>query len=526
MRGTERPCRSFFGQMSTYLDLSGRKLNHNTGTLGTILGTSDDIARHLVGFNRIVKHLRVLGISTKIESARLADGSNAFGNIADDVEKLSGLINAKSADILRAVTSSHTVISETLSKVSLFESREQGESQTMLDDIIRNLSSLSEKHGRSSIAAQQVVSQSDEISRSIGEIVGSLQFHDITRQQIEHVTEVIDDLGERISRLNGTENALSAARDLCVSDVCRLQMNQLASAKREFVSAVGGAMDSFRTIAGTVVEISREAAALVEATGAAGSSFLTRLKTDVTKIVVTLKENGEANRGLLSAVESVAATISDLAAFVGSIEEIGVDIGLLALNAQIRAAQTGSEGAALGVLAEAVRNLSEDARKQTLAISEALTHISTTAQGLGRGGTDEDEVPELDEMVERFGGLLDSLEGMDGQVASFINRMKEATNEVETTIRGLISGIRVHERMESVLSGAIAALEKIDREAREFGPPTGGGRDGGYLKRLEDRYTMHKERSIHRSIIQTVGPAAPFPHKEPEGDFGENVELF
>jgi DNA-binding ferritin-like protein len=515
-----------FDQMSAYLDISGKKLNSNTGTLRTVLGTSDDIALHLVGFNRIVKHLRILGISTKIESARLAGGNNAFSNIADDVEKLSGLINAKSAAILHAVSSSHKVISETLSKVSLFERREQGQSQTMLGDIIRNLSSLSEKHERSSTAAQRVVGQSDEISRSIGEIVGSLQFHDITRQQIEHVTEAIDELGEKLSSLKGTENALSEVRDLCLGDVCRLQMNQLTSAKREFVSAVGVAMDSFRNIAAHVAEISKEAAALVDARGTAGSSFLTRLKTDVAKIVLTLKENGQANRELLSAVESVAATISDLAAFVDSIEEIGVDIGLLALNAQIRAAQTGSEGAALGVLAEAVRNLSADARDRTLSISEALTHISSTAQGLGRGGTEEDEVPELDEMVERFGGLLDSLEGMDGRVASFINRMEEGTNEVETRIRGLISGIRVHERMESVLNGAIAALEKIDREAGQFGPPTAKGRGGSYLKQLEDRYTMHKERSIHRSIIQTSGPMPSFSHKEPEGGFGENVELF
>jgi methyl-accepting chemotaxis protein len=526
LEGHREALQKLFDQMRAYLDLSGRKLNSNTGTLRTILGTSDDVALHLVGFKRIVKHLRVLGISTKIESARLAGGNNAFANIADDVEKLSGLINAKSADILRAVTSSHKVIGETLSKVSLYEERGQGRSQTMLDDIVRNLSSLSEKHERSSIAAQRVVSQSDEISRSIGDIVGSLQFHDITRQQIEHVTEAMDALGEKMSRLRGTENALSAARDLCVSDVCRLQMNQLESAKREFVSAVGGSMDCFRTIAGNVVEISKEAAALVDATGAAGSSFLTRLKADVAEIVRKLKENGEANQGLLSAVESVAVTITDLAAFVGSIEEIGVDIGLLALNAQIRAAQTGSEGAALGVLAEAVRKLSEDARGQTLSISEALTHISSSAQGLRRGGTDEDEIPELNEMVERFGGLLDALEGMDGEVASCINRMEGATKEVETRIRDLISAVRVHETMESSLSGAVAALAKIDGKARQFGPPTGEVRDAGYLKQLEDRYTMHKERSIHRSIINTIGPMAPFPDKEPEGGLGENVELF
>ena len=385
-----------FEQMNTYLDLSRKKLSHNSETLLTIVETSDNITLHLAAFNGIVKHLRILGMSTRIESARLVDSHDAFSNIADDVNRLSDLINSKSAGILQAVMSTHKVISETLSKVNLFEAGQQGQSLTMLDDIIRNLPSLSEKHELSSTAARHIIERSEEIGRNIGEIVSSLQFHDITRQQIEHVIKVIDELSDKMASPKERENLTNFP----IGNVCRLQVNQLNNAKQEFVSAIGGAMESFRRIAGNVREISKEVAGLAGATGASDASFLARLRSDVAKIIATLNENEEANHRLLTAVESVVATIGELTTFVGGIDEIGVDIDLLALNAQIRAVHTGKDGAALGVLAEAVRSLSDDARVQTVSLAETLTRISAIARGLGRAEGDRDETEEPDGMVE------------------------------------------------------------------------------------------------------------------------------
>ncbi len=522
LEGYMEALQKLFGQMSAYLDLSRKKLCHNSETLLTILQTSDNIALHLVAFNRIVKHLRILGISTRIESARLVDSHDAFSNIADDVTRLSDLINSKSAGILQAVMSTHGVISETLSKVSLFEAGQQVQSLAMLDDIIRNLPSLSDKHELSSTAARHIIERSEEIGRNIGEIVGSLQFHDITRQQIEHVIKVIDELSDKMTSPKERESL----PDFPVGDVCRLQVNQLNSARHEFVSAIDGAMDSFRHIAGNVREISKEVAALAGATGASDASFLARLRADVARIIATLNENEEANRRLLAAVESVVATIGDLTTFVGGIDEIGVDIDLLALNAQIRSVHTGKDGAALGVLAEAVRSLSDEARDQTVSVSETLTNISGVAQGLGRAEGDKDGIGDLDEMVERLGGLLDSLADMDGQVTSLVNLMGGTTNEVEMEIESLISGITVHERMKNELNRVVAGLAEIEKEAGKLGPASGENHDTAYLKQLEQRYTMHKERSIHHSSVHAHGPALPFIHHGPEQGLGENVELF
>ena len=104
--------------------------------------------------------------------------------------------------------------------------------------------------------------------------------------------------------------------------------------------------------------------------------------------------------------------------------------------------------------------------------------------------------------------------------------MEGTTNEVEAEIKSLISGITVHERMESELNRVVAGLAEIEREAGKLGPATGESHDTAYLKQLEQRYTMHKERRIHHSSIHADGPTLPFLHKGPEEGLGENVELF
>ena len=65
-------------------------------------------------------------------------------------------------------------------------------------------------------------------------------------------------------------------------------------------------------------------------------------------------------------------TVGEIATFVGDIEKIGEEIKLIALNAQIKSAYTGDEGAALGVLAEAIQRLSIDAIDHTGAVSAYL----------------------------------------------------------------------------------------------------------------------------------------------------------
>ncbi|HIJ94804.1 MAG TPA: hypothetical protein HPP94_03490 [Desulfuromonadales bacterium] len=99
-------------------------------------------------------------------------------------------------------------------------------------------------------------------------------------------------------------------------------------------------------------------------------------------------------------MKKVAQTICDIAIFVTDIETIGSEIDLIALNAQIMAAHTGSEGAALCVLAEAIKRLSDEAIHQTDSVASILKKIHSATELLSVGADEKQHGGRLTFMQE------------------------------------------------------------------------------------------------------------------------------
>ena len=70
--------------------------------------------------------------------------------------------------------------------------------------------------------------------------------------------------------------------------------------------------------------------------------------------------------------------------------------------------------------------------------------------------------------------------------------------------------------MEQTLNNAIRDLGRIGAEARQRFPEQKTAEQAAYIRELESRYTMHRERDIHRG--------APGPVKTES--LGDNIELF
>ena len=69
---------------------------------------------------------------------------------------------------------------------------------------------------RCSSSVADVSAVSDEVYRAIGDVVMSMQAHDIVRQQIEHVDEALTDLRHGLS--TGTAGADDRGRGLRTAD--------------------------------------------------------------------------------------------------------------------------------------------------------------------------------------------------------------------------------------------------------------------------------------------------------------------
>ena len=502
--------------MGHYVGRAQNEIQGSAETLREILGLLDNVAGPLSGFKKVNKVLRMLGISTKIESARLGQSAAGFDTLASDVGELSVQVNDKAAIILRRKDELARAIEQTLTGVLNSGARQHDQVIAILDRTRVSLQELTAINTRCSSSVASVSAVSCEVSRSIGDVVMSMQAHDIVRQQIEHVEEALSEMKQGL--------AMGAAGADDVACVCELQTAQLRHAGSELDFAVQTIIDSLREVARKQSGLSAETSGMAGMADQAGGSFFTEMEKDISVVSDALLESSKVNRALCVAMGTVAETVSEIATFVGDIEKIGEEIKLIALNAQIKSAYTGEEGAALGVLAEAIQRLSIDAIDHTGAVSGTLQAIIAVTDRLNEGVSVETSglETEVHDMVATLSGLLQSLRQVNDTLQRSLRGMDAAVTLLSSDIEQVIGGITVHRKVSQVMDGAIGGLSGIVAEARRLAPASGAGN----LDQLAERYTMQSERRIHESLKDGPGAGGKMPPPADADELGCNVEFF
>jgi methyl-accepting chemotaxis protein len=531
--------------------LSGAEsaFEHDLKTLRQTLEIMNGIRKPLESFKKLVKILKILSISTKIESAQIGKGQTGFITLADDVEKLSVEIDEETKKIAARVLLLDTIVKQNISQISSLENNQHREVYIVLDDIGSSLISLKSKNELSREGADLISGQTEEISRHIGEVVGSMQFHDITRQTIEHVGEVLDNLAQKLSAENlqgsieKTENNNNHIHIIGeAGDICELQRAQLDDAKQQISNATGNIIEHLLQIKDNIIEVARKAGSLAGIADESSLSFLSKIESGISTAILSLGTFARASHDLSEAMDIFLKTTADVSGSVNDIEEIGAEIQLIALNARIKTAHTGDEGAPLGVIAEAIQSLSSDANTEKMAVSTALNEVNLAAHDV-RSCTREDQgnkASEADNVIRDFGGFADALRSANREITSLLNNIGTLGERLGDDIARTVLALTVHEKYERVIENALAILDLIITESRQVAPHVESGTKSEYLRHLEKNYTMHSERKIHSRFAGSNGDFAAksgsdkgnipvqFINSKPEThqEFGDNVELF
>ena len=503
-------------EMGRYVGNARQEIAASSATLGEILALLEQVAGPLSGFKKVNKVLRMLGISTKIESARLGQNAAGFDTLASDVGDLAVQVNEKAGVILNRKEDLAKAIEHTLTGVLNSGAQQQGQVLGILDKTRGSLANLTTINTRCSLAAASISAVSEEVSRNIGEVVMSMQTHDIVRQQIEHVEQTLSELKGRLG--SGCAGADEVAW------VCELQAAQLSHAAKELDAAVQAIIGNLKEVARKQSGLSAESRAMAGVADQTGGSFFSEMQRDISVVSRALSESSQVNRNLCVAMGGVADTVGEISSFVGDIEKIGEEIKLIALNAQIKSAYTGEEGAALGVLAEAIQRLSIEAIDHTTVVSQTLQAIIAVTQNLNNGVSSDTATleAEVHGMVTGLSSLLEVLRGVNEALLGSLSRMDDAVTLLSSDIDRVTTGITVHRKVSQVLEQAVLGLGAITAEARRFAPESG---QGANLDELASRYTMHSERKIHQALFDTAPLGQLAAHDSDEG-MGDNVELF
>jgi hypothetical protein len=525
--GTASPSRGLeqlVDRLEIYFESSGREMGDIEGGLDKMLGGLSVVDGEIGAFMRLVRMLRILGISTRIESARLTRRDTGFDTLSEDVIQLAkGIEHHLEIMTARKLDLRHQ-ISATLMRIASVHKQRGATARDVLTETRGSVVSLRHAHARSAEAATGVAALSGAVSSHIRDVVTSMQFHDITRQQIEHVRDALLEL--RSSSVAATD-APGAAE---VAAGCELQSAQLELAEQTLLPAAGKIGEALRRIVTDVIDLSLRAREIAGSSGNTGGSMLERLEKRLSPAIGRLLDEAEASRGLSTVLREVATEAETMAGFMSDIEQIGSKIEMVALNASVKAAHTGEEGAALGVLAEALARLCADTRHQSERASSALRSLLAAAEQIG-GGLDAGHSRESAVKAEEFGGellvLTNSLRDIDQKMTALLTRMDTAVRALSADIDATLRRYSAPEMARAVLGPAVRNLRSTGQAARAAAPSGTGQLD---LGRIAARYTTGGERSVHDAL---TGAAAAGQELAASGaapaagsEFGDNVELF
>ncbi|MHC1789250.1 methyl-accepting chemotaxis protein [Solidesulfovibrio sp.] len=490
----------------------------------------DELSGILSEFSKIVKHLSMLGIATRIESARLGADSRGFTTLADDVEKLAHQIVEHCAGIAgRIETLRGHVTSARDRNLSILDT--QGECHEVITrQLGANIAALSDMAACSSDVSLELSRSAGEIAADIGQAVKSMQSHDIVRQQIEHAEHALVETATMIEAEGhaGAEAATLLELVAFVADVLTLQTSQISSADGHFVKAADTLRSALTSLARRIRGIG-DAIAGVAGTGTSDSP-LTRLEAGVATVKAELGNFAAQGEALGNSMDAVAETISGMGGAIEAIEEVGAEIELIAINASIKAAHTGEAGAALGVLALAIQRLSADARRQTDAVARILGDIASASSGLQEKASRYNDQSEAWRVVGELAAVLTETAEAASHCQNLFESLRSASVTWGDRADELARGISFDKEIGISLARIRHALDAQIATARRLVPEGGKGRSAR-LRQLYDRYTMEAERDVHEAAFGMSQKKLPQRAKvqaiaQESTEFGDNVELF
>jgi len=494
-----------------------------SGVLNQYMTTMQKVSSQLDGFNLIILNLSMLGFFTRVENAHVFNNASGFTSLTDEVKNLSSSINEK---IVTIRSKSHILvesIQNALSKVTDSEKAQNNQARIILNNTMSNHSKLIQMNNTAVISARNIAQRYQEITDSIGTIVSSLQFHDITRQQIEHVKEV---LGKIITEIELQEHTIGRQAST-VADACSLQIDQMRLSRREFSCAVDEVKENMNDLAAGVGDILDEAQKTAWMADADGMGFMEEIDSGIITVISCLDDNNKNQLDLTRTMASVCDMISEMASFIKEIESMGQNLQLIALNARIKAAHMGSEGVALDVISGGIYELSKNSRHDTTTLMDMLEGVVSTAKSFDVDIAEMQHIQEdqVRAIAEDLQNIINSLHNVNDDVLSIITTMTISGRTLVEDIHKTTGNICVHNRFQDILSKTQDDLQILVDEANILSPAKDNKDTISCLKDIDNIYTMKSERDVHIKHMDRKKNPEKMIDTDKDG-LGDNVELF
>jgi len=466
----------------------------------------------LWGFHGTVTVFQTLGVLTRIETARLGTAGADFGSLAADVNMLASHVQAKVQSVLDTAAVLLPSIENALRHISGIEEAQANSLPGVISAVLTSLStfrSLRDTQEKAHASSVRLGAQYGAILQAFKKVIVSIQFHDLTRQQVEHVIEVL-------RRLEGEKNAA----------VLAMQSSQLADAGEKFAASVATVERNLGDIAELVLQMADERGTSSGQSEQEKNSFFSQLEGGCTLLLEGLTHCAATEAATRSTSSRLGEEIRGMRDSIEEILAIEIQMQRMALNAGIRAVHIGSSGEALGVIASSMQQQAFESRDRSTSLGKALAFMGDAAAHLSGSPASESDGQDgyLEGVRSAVAEIHASSERTSVQLAQIVVRGSRLREDLSAARENFTVGPLFAE----AVNRARGMLTKIGNEYPGCLPHQ---TSGSGLSDLSRHYTMQSEHDVHagatKAAVVTAAPDEEFaaPPDNP-AEAGENVEFF
>ncbi|MFH0810469.1 MAG: hypothetical protein V2A77_08405 [Pseudomonadota bacterium] len=493
-----------FSSVSGRLEACNSEIVSGLARLESIGQRLDRLFRFQRSLNHLTRTVRMLRVATRMETVRLKDEGDDLSMLADEIDQFSQRMDGHVAgffDKAAEVAQETARLGASLDAGRREYKKRLDSTEHATEAALTHIRTLLDQAARlSEITARR----SREVVKDVGEIVASLQFHDITRQQIEHVRsalrEVVDKLKERV-RKSALRKPGDAKIVIVAANILKLQKSHLRQVQSEIEDCGGRIIESLGDISQNCEAQAHDLVPLVgRDTQKAG---LNQLEEQMSVLAKILDQGSRLSREMFDSTLTASKLLENMRGGLVAVQNINEELNLLALNALVKVSRQAEGGRALAEIAEAINRLSSDPREAVRQAAEEVLGLLAEAKDLASLHEDAlaENQKESEALAKAAAAALEGLRSLGREVTQTVNSLVGEAQGLTREIAAVSEGVRFHQivaekvnQAARILDDCFYAMMTVSGETRfDAGAPS--------PSLLEGRYTMESEREVHKAVL-------------------------
>jgi hypothetical protein len=475
-------------------------------------------------FDRNNLLLRIITMSIRMEASRIdPENQSIFLNVAAAIAAIDDKIAQTTAAAFGRI---EQVIEEARhERISLqgLEKSLQGRAQQSIDKLQLELAEYKKSLSPCADLSCKVGELFAQAAPLTLQIITSLQYQDIVRQQLEHVSAGFEDISCHLGELGHAQKSGCEPELGFIHHAACVQQVHLASSRVEIERAGAEVASGMGQLLGIGSQLIANFTEMEKAAQAAfNRSRISELfKHEIHQLALIADQSEKANAKISRLVERIDEVVRVFSQEITSHE---FEVKIVSLNAQIAAARISS--------ADALNKLAEESSLASNANAAATAELTQELQSclgqLQAIKNDADEFmrivsQEKTEMEANAGTVSAKLASLGTQIGTSSSDVRHQFDAVHQAQNELLGRLRFTQLIAACYDPSAQVCEKLRIATRAFALPEDLTDEGQRkLAAHQNRYTMERENELHARALGQNPPGS----RSPAGAAAGEIDLF